>query len=96
VLFRSIEDAKLRVGNNVLLDVPVGQWVHFDVVADLGADNSGTWNLTVTLPGQEPRRFEKLANGNKSFQQLTWLGFVSNATTKTVFYIDNLKIDNQQ
>ncbi len=91
-----IEDAKLRVGGNVLLDIPVGQWVHFDITAALGTGNSSTWDLVVTLPGQEPRRFEKLANGNKSFEQLTWLGFVSNATTKTVFYIDNLKIDNQQ
>jgi hypothetical protein len=90
-----IEDAKLRVGGNDLLDLPVGQWVHFDISADLGTDNSGTWDLVVTLPGQEPRRFEKLANGNRSFEQLTWLGFVSNATTKTVFYLDNLKIDNQ-
>ncbi|MDI6450591.1 right-handed parallel beta-helix repeat-containing protein [Anaerobaca lacustris] len=90
-----IEDAKLRVAGNVLLDIPIGQWVHFDISAGLGAGDSGTWDLVVTLPGQEPRRFEKLANGNRSFEQLTWLGFVSNATTKTVFYIDNLKIDNQ-
>jgi hypothetical protein len=79
-----------------LLDLPVGQWVRFSISADLGAGNSGTWNLAVTLPGQEPRRFDNLANGNKTFEQLTWLGFVSHATTKTVFYIDNLKIDNQQ
>lgn len=93
-----VDDAKLRVGGRDtpgLLDLPVGQWVHFSISADLGAGNSGTWNLTVTLPGQEPRRFEKLANGNKTFEQLTWLGFVSHATTKTIFYIDNLKIDNQ-
>ncbi|HPC95943.1 MAG TPA: right-handed parallel beta-helix repeat-containing protein [Sedimentisphaerales bacterium] len=91
-----VDDAKLKVAGNVLLDLPVGQWVHFAISADLGASNSGTWNLAVTLPGQEPRRFEKLANGNKTFEQLTWLGFISHATTKTVFYIDNLKIDNQQ
>ncbi len=91
-----IKGNQLQVDDKTILEVPVGQWVHFAISADLGADNSGTWDLTVTLPGQEPRRFENLPNDNKTFEQLTWLGFVSNATTKTVFYIDNLKIDNQQ
>lgn len=91
----TIKNDQLLVGGKALLDIPVGQWVHFNISADLGKGNSGTWNLAVTLPGQEPRHFDKLADGNKSFEQLTWLGFVSNATTKTVFYIDNLKIENQ-
>ena len=87
-----IEGNELQIAKKPVLELPVGQWVHFDVSADLGSGNSGTWNLAVTLPGQEPRHFDRLADGNKSFEQLTWLGFVSNATTKTVFYIDNLKI----
>ena len=91
----TIRGGKLEIAGAAALDLPVGQWVHFDVSAALGKGNSGTWNLTVTLPGQEPKRFEARKNGNTSFEELTWLGFVSNATAQTVFYLDNLKIDNQ-
>ncbi len=91
----TISGGKLQIAGSTALELPVGQWVHFDVSADLGKGNRGTWNLTVTLPGQEPKRFENLKNGNTSFEELTWLGFVSNATTQTVFYLDNLKIDNR-
>jgi hypothetical protein len=91
----TIDGDKLRIAGNDVLELPVGQWVHFEVLAALGKGGSGTWDLTVVLPGQEPKRFEGLKNGNTSFEELTWLGFVSNATTQTIFYIDNLKIDNQ-
>ncbi|MBN1359697.1 MAG: right-handed parallel beta-helix repeat-containing protein [Sedimentisphaerales bacterium] len=91
----TINGNKLQIAGNTVLELPVGQWIHFDVSAALGKGHSGTWDLVVTLPGQEPKRFEKLKNGNTSFEELTWLGFVSNATAKTVFYLDNLRIDNQ-
>ena len=83
-------------GGLTILDLPIGQWVHFVIGADLGADNSGLWTLVVTLPGQEPKTFAKLKNENAAtFEQITWLGFVSNATAPTVFYLDNLKIENR-
>ncbi len=91
----TVKDAKLLVGGNALLDLPVDKWVHFEIAAALGKGQSATWDLVVTLPDQQPRRFEDIKNGNTSFEELTWLGFVSNATTKTVFYLDNLTIDNQ-
>ncbi len=89
-----IKGNELQIGGETVLEMPVGKWVHFEISADLGKGNSRTWNLAVTLPGQKAKQFAKLKNGNRSFEQLTWLGFVSNATTKTVFYIDNLTIEN--
>jgi len=56
--------------------------VHFEVTAGLGG-GSETWNLTVTLPGQSARRFADLKNTRAPFEKLTWLGFISNATTQT-------------
>lgn len=91
----SIQGNQLQIGDRALLELPVGQWVHFAVAADLGAGNSGLWTLVVTLPDKAPKTFTKLKNENATtFEQLTWLGFVSNATIKTVFYLDNLQIDN--
>jgi hypothetical protein len=47
------------------------------------------------LPGEPPRAFTGLKDGSRAFEKLTWLGFTSNATDKTVFYVDNLEITNQ-
>jgi hypothetical protein len=77
------------------VNLPLGKWVHLEVTADLGQKNSGTWNLTVTLPGQAPKTFNALKNGSSTFEKLTWLGFTSNATDKTTFYLDNLEIRNE-
>jgi len=78
------------------MDMPVDEWVHFDVSATLGEKNNGTWDMTVTLPEKPPALYKGLKNNSEKFDKLTWLGFTSNATTKTVFYIDNLKITNKR
>jgi len=44
------------------------------------------------VPGQPPRTFAELAFGSPQFHRLTWVGFISNADARTVFYIDNLKL----
>ena len=91
----TIKNNQLWIGEKAVLELPVGQWIHFAVAADIGKDNSGLWTLVVTLPGKTPQTFSQLKNENvATFEQITWLGFVSDATAKTVFYIDNLQIDN--
>ena len=91
----SINGDNLQVAGKTLLRLPLNQWVHFEITADLGKNNSGTWDLTVTLPGQPPKAFTNLKTASNAFEQLTWLGFSSNATTATVFYLDNIEITNQ-
>jgi len=89
-----IQDGKLKVRSAAVMDVPVDTWIHFAVSAGLGDKSSGKWRLAVTLPSAAPRVFEGLDNAAAGFDKLTWVGFTSNATTKTVFYVDNLKIVN--
>jgi len=48
--------------------------------------------MAVTIPGRTAREFKELKTGNSKFNQLTWVGFTSNATKKTVFYLDNFKL----
>jgi len=48
----SIKNGKLSSGDQELMTIPVNQWVHVEVSAALGANNRGTWNLSVTLPSQ--------------------------------------------
>jgi hypothetical protein len=66
--------------------------VRFEVTAGLGGKSTGTWDLAVTLPGQEPKRFPGLPNGKADWTALQWLGFSSTATDKAVFYLDNLEL----
>jgi len=90
-----INGTKLQVAGKILLDLPVGKWVHFELAAALGNKDKGTWDLAVTIPGQSTRRFKGLQNGSSKFEKLTWVGFTSNATQKTIFYLDNLELINQ-
>ncbi|MBM4090554.1 MAG: hypothetical protein FJ276_14200 [Planctomycetes bacterium] len=80
------------MNGQTLSDIPAGQFVHFEITARLGADRTGTWTLSVTIPGQPPMRYANLPFGSPQFQRLTWVGFISNANADTVFYVDNLQL----
>ncbi len=72
------------------LALPVGEWVHIEVEAPLG-DAAGKWTLAVTLPDGTAHRHE-LACHSPEWHELRWVGFVSNATRPTVYYIDDLEL----
>jgi hypothetical protein len=88
-----IAGGKLSVAGKPVADVPVGQWVHIEVSAGLGNQSTATWGLKLTLPGQSPQTFAKLPC-DPQWKQLEWLAFISNADTNTVFYLDNLLLEN--
>ena len=90
-----IKDGQLRVADRPLLDLPTGQWFHVEMTAAVGSNADGKWNLSVQLPGQEPRRFADLAVGNPEFKNFTWAGWCSMATDKAVFYLDNVQLKNE-
>jgi hypothetical protein len=87
-----IVNGSLRFGGQAVLSLPVGEWLHFEVESGQGNRWNGKWTLTVTVPGQAPRRFADLAHGSPECRSLRWLGFVSNADARTVFYLDNLAL----
>jgi len=88
-----VAHGKLTVGGRPLLDLPTKQWVRFTVVAGLGSMANGRWELTVTLPGQAPRRFGDLPC-DPAWKRLDWLGFVSNGNDRSVLYLDNLSLSH--
>ena len=90
-----IEGGKLRAGKESVIDLPSGQWIHFEITAGLGAKANGTWDLTVTVPGQPPKSLKGLKVNSPAWKALNWLGFCSMAKDKTVFYLDNLELTNQ-
>lgn len=85
-------NGELKVGDRVLCQLPAGQWVRLQLTCPVGKQSTGRWNLTVTRPGAEPQTFEDLPCASPKFRQLEWLGFISLATQKTVFEIDDLKM----
>jgi parallel beta-helix repeat protein len=83
---------ELTASGKHVIDFPPNEWVHFEVTFGLGKRNTGTWDLTVTVRGQEPVRLEGLP-GDPKLKRLEWLGFVSAAEEKAVFYLDNVKLE---
>ncbi|MBW7990871.1 MAG: right-handed parallel beta-helix repeat-containing protein [Planctomycetes bacterium] len=90
-----LDRKKLKVAGRTLLQLPIGKWIHFKITAPLGENKAGKWDMSVAIRGQKRRLFKGLNNGNGKFKKLTWVGFTSNATKRTVFYLDNFKLTNQ-
>lgn len=75
-----------------LLTIPVDRWVRFEVACALGDESTGTFDMTVWLPGnQSPRVFRNLACQD-GFERLDWVGFVAKSREKSVLYIDNVEV----
>ncbi len=90
----AVTGGNLVVAGKILAAIPAGQWVHLEVTAGVGKHSTASWDLAVCLPGQPARKFSNLPC-DPQWKQLEWLGFVSNADTKTVYYLDNLTLDNK-
>ncbi|NLY00979.1 MAG: right-handed parallel beta-helix repeat-containing protein [Rhodopirellula sp.] len=86
-------DRTLRAAGAELADLPVGVWFHVQIVCPLDDESLGTYSLTVTVPGRQPRTFADLRCGAEDFRQVEWLGFVSLANQETAVYLDNIKLD---
>ncbi|MBE0540045.1 MAG: right-handed parallel beta-helix repeat-containing protein, partial [Verrucomicrobia bacterium] len=89
----NIREARLRLIGGTTMELPENQWVRFEIASGVGPDSTGTWSLTVTVPGQPPRVFKNLANANPAFKTLTWAGFISDANAVTSYYLDNFTLN---
>ncbi len=89
----TIRDGKLLLGGKARLDLPVAQWVRFEIGATLGAEEPHPWTLRVTLPDRTERVFADLSYANPKFNKLTWLGFTSLAADTTTSYLDTFSLD---
>jgi hypothetical protein len=88
----AIRAATLRLGKAAALPLPVRQWIHFEIGCDLGSAAKSGWTLRVGVPGQAVREFSHLPLISPAFGKLTWIGFMSNATTRTTFWLDNFTV----
>jgi hypothetical protein len=89
----SVTGGVLQVAGQTL-PLRTDAWIHFEIKAGLGAQASGTWEMTVQAPGDPAHRFTALPC-DPAWKTLDWLGFISNADGPTVFYLDNVSIHNR-
>jgi hypothetical protein len=87
-----IRDGRLIAAGRELTAIPVGAWVKIAVSAGMGSQGTGTWDLTVTVPGHAARKFAKLPVASPDWKRLDWLGFCSMATKKTTIALDNIDL----
>jgi hypothetical protein len=81
----------LKAAGKNLMAYPLDTWIKVEFTCPLGKAAKGTYDLTVSVAGQEPRTFPGLPFGNADWDRITWVGFVSEATEKTTFYIDDVQ-----
>jgi hypothetical protein len=86
----SLRDGVLSAAGRPLMDIPGSVWVEYTVSAGIGPDQNGVWELTVKVAGQPERKFARLPLASQDFHTLTWCGFSSMATERTVFYLDDI------
>lgn len=83
---------KLTANGKPLLDLPADTWVQLEIKCPLGKKATGTYTLSVSLPNEPPKHFADLPCGHAEFRRLWWLGLVSLAQQKKVFYVDNIHL----
>jgi len=98
----SFKNGTLALPNGTTLAIPAGKWITLRTTARLGAFDPGigrageagygTWGLDVTLPDGTVRSFKGLKHTDKEFKNLGNVMFISTATRRAVFYLDEVKI----
>ncbi len=88
------EKGAISANGKKLTDLPPNAWVHVEVTAKLGPDSDGTWDCSVTLPGQEAQRFTKLKFDKPDMREMKWLGFSSPGKAVAKCWIDEIEIEN--
>jgi hypothetical protein len=88
------KDGALLVGGRRMATLPLSRWIVFEIVCGVGADATGTYDLSVYLPGRTPPlRFKNLPFGHPEFDRLLWFGFIADGTDDAVFYLDDLQLE---
>ena len=80
-------------GGKVLLPITPNAWTSLRVSAKLG-DGAGRWSLQVTDASGATKTVSDLPDGSPAFNELQWLGFISNASVRSTACLGALKVVN--
>ncbi|MEO6739775.1 MAG: right-handed parallel beta-helix repeat-containing protein [Chthoniobacteraceae bacterium] len=88
------KNGTLSSGGRKLAAFPPNVWLHVELSAKIGDGRDNTFNLTLTLPGQPPQRFEKLPCAGTRMEKLDWVGFISPGKEAAKCWLDEIVIEN--
>jgi hypothetical protein len=85
----------LSSGGRKLADFAANEWLRVELSAKIGEDRDDTFDLTLTLPGKQPQRFEKLPFATRSMKKLDWVGFISPGRVAAKAWLDEIEIESR-
>jgi len=98
----SFRNGELSLPDGTELTVPTGKWAKLRATARLGEldpgigsageAEHGVWNLEVVLPDGTIKAFKGLKHADSEFKDLSNVMFISVATERAVFYLDEVRI----
>jgi hypothetical protein len=91
----TFEKGEIRARGKKLTDLPPNEWVRVEVTAKIGEGSDATWSCTLTLPGQEPQRFDGLKFIKPDMKTLKWIGWASNGQAAAKCWLDEIAISHQ-
>lgn len=74
--------------------LPAEEWLHFEIEDGLGTFADGLWDLRITNQAGETLFEGTDLPCGIEFDQLRWLGFVSNGLVAAEMYLDNVELRN--
>jgi hypothetical protein len=84
-------DGTLTASGKKLLVLPASTWAHIEILCGFGAQASGTYSVSITLPGQPPQQFDGLPL-QAGFKAMDWFGFSTFGKEGSQYQLDNLKL----
>lgn len=84
-------DGQLKASGQPLGSMPVGEWTHFDLRVQAGANAARTYQVDVTVPGAEKRSYT-LPIDSPDFHEFSWIGIIADDDRDGGFYLDNLSL----
>ena len=89
------DNLQMKVGGSVLTTVPSNQWLRVQITCNTSNYVTQGWNLGLTMPGLATQWWTNHPTGSgTNWNQFNWLGWVSEATNTTTFYLDDLTMTN--
>jgi len=90
-----LPDGQVIVGKERVATIPIGDWVHIEIVFSSGADQPKEWLLRVTSPDGSSTE-HRAPFLNPSFTALTGLIMSADADAEGIVYVDNLTLEVMQ
>jgi hypothetical protein len=88
-------DGTVTSGRCLLTRTRLGQWIHVEILVQLGLKDPKTFGLTIGSPSESPRTFT-IPYASTSFSMMSWLGFAGVGTAMGEFYVDNIHLEEEQ